>query len=214
MPKKLVLQPAPAVETDDDGNPIESGPDPRQPTQAGIMTVDLPGLIGAWTATVEADTANGGSPSFQSVTAYAYVLGNHSLWLQNDVDAAEQFHATALTAVVDGLNLPHPDPADWKTVRYPERGGYLKQKQAQVLIMHTSGFVGETQADVSLHLLEDGPPGEKVKLAILFIYPTTVNASERIQKRIEMALETLTFSPNRPKAGDNQRSGSSDGELF
>lgn len=214
MPKGFALLPAPKVETDEEGNELESGPDPRQPTQAGIMTEELPGLLGAWTASVEADVANGGSPDFQGATAYAYVLGNHALWMQNEVEEAAQFHETVLTAVVNGLNLPEPDPAAWQPVRYPPKGGYAKSKQAQVLVMKTSGLVGQTQAEASLHLFEDGPEGQKVKLAILFIYPATINASERIQKRIELALETLSYSPNHPTAGDESGAGGASGGGF
>jgi hypothetical protein len=198
LPKQFSLVPAPPVETNENGEPIPSGPDPRQPN---YMTTELPGLLAAFQATVEADV-NG---EFKPVPAYAYVLGNHEYWLRSDIDQATAFHQTLTQEIVSGLGLPTPDTAtSWQPEKYPQSGGYVPRKDATVWREKTSRYVDETNAQVSLHLFQS----QDVLLAVLFVYPLTIDPNEQLPERIQMSLETLSFSGERPTGSGSGSAGS------
>jgi hypothetical protein len=191
MPRKFEPLPPPEVETDEEGNVTYSGPDPRQPH---FSDEPLPGLIGAWKAEVGADVD--GEP--KDLPAYIYLLSNHFLWAGGDPGAAAGFHTLVLETVVNGIGLPSPEPTDWKAESFPPRPGMITQKTSQVWRSKTSRIIDETPGDVSLHLLENG----NMKIALIVVVPDTIDPSEKLPQRMELALQTIRIDKQEPGIGD------------
>src|SRR5690606_26894491 len=71
------IDPPPPPEVDENGEPVsvDGAEAPRQPHYLGL---ELPGLLGAWEATVDAEVGGQDEPR----KAYLYLLGNHYRYLQ------------------------------------------------------------------------------------------------------------------------------------
>lgn len=192
MPRQLTEIPPPAVELDENGTMTQSGPDERQPDFFSATDADeiLPGLIGAWTGKVEAEVAG----EIKQADAYAYVMSNAYLWAKGEQEEATVFKDTVAAAVMNGLNLPLFEAEDWKLQTYPPTPGFIPQQSANVWVTKTDRLVGETRAELSLHLFKV----RDIQVAVLFIYPETIESTEHISKRIDLALETIKISPELP----------------
>lgn len=189
MPNVLNQLPNPEPAVDAEGNPVPAGPDPRQPA---FMRVPLPGLLSAWQGSVGADVEG----TLSQVPVYAYVMGNHEFWARGEMEDATVFDATVTRAVAEGLALELPQENSWKRENYPQGRSYVPPQVAQVWTERTSPsvFVDRTRAQVSLHLFQNGD----MKLAVLFVVPLTIDPNERFDEKIELALQTLKLSSEKP----------------
>jgi len=97
-PKQFQMIPPPAPPETDEGEPaaLDAAEDPRQPHYLGI---ELPGLLGAWEATVQADVGGTEAPR----KAYLYVLGNHDRYLEGP--DSEGFADDPQSFLIDVENL-------------------------------------------------------------------------------------------------------------
>jgi len=190
MPKQMTEIPPPAFERNEDGQLVQVGDDLRQPN---YMSEELPGLIGAWQGMVEADVAS----EFKQVPAYAYIMTNGIYWAKNEPEAAMEFSNKLAETVVNGLNLPPYDPTDWVQKQYPPSPGLVPQQSASVWVTKTDYFVGETKAEISLHLFGVGD----TTVYVLFVYPETISSGERFIERIDLALETIKITDDKQQTG-------------
>ncbi|MBD3675892.1 MAG: hypothetical protein HUJ26_20480 [Planctomycetaceae bacterium] len=190
MPKQMVEIPAPKFERNEEGQLVQVGEDLRQPN---YMSEELPGLIGAWQGTVEADVAG----EFKQVPAYAYIMSNSVYLAKNDPEAAMEFSNKVAETIVNGLNLPPYDPSDWNQKQYPPSPGLVPQQSASVWVTKTDYFIGETKAEISLHLFGQGD----TTVYVLFVYPETITSNERFIERIDLSLETIKISDDRQQTG-------------
>lgn len=187
MPRQFTEIPPPQMIRNENGELVQDGPDERQPDYS---QEELPGLIGAWKGSVEAEVAG----EYKQVPAYAYIMSNGYLWAKGEQEEASNFKNTVAEAVMDGLNLPLFDEEDWKREDYPPTRGFVPQQSANVWVTKTDTVVDETRAEISLHLFQNGD----IQIAVLFVYPETISPSERITERINLALETIKISPEIP----------------
>lgn len=197
MPTQLLEVPPPPMVKNDEGEWVQDGEDERIPPE--LPSLELPGLIGAWKGDVEADV----SGEFKTLPAYAFIMSNGYLWAENNAEEAMEYSNIIAEKVVDGLNLPLYDPSDWKQKQYPATPGFVPQQGASVWVTQTDIFVGETKAEISLHLFGAGD----TTVYVLFIYPETISSGERFAERIDLALETLKISADKPVAGSTTAPG-------
>jgi hypothetical protein len=195
MPSQFDLIPAPKVETDEEGNIISMDPDLRQPH---FSNEPLPGLIGGWKAMVSADVAG----EQKEVPAYIYLLSNHYLWAAGDPGAATAFHTTVLESVVSGMGLPEPQQTDWEVRKFPAATGMIQQKSSTVWTTKTSRPVDETLDELELHLFENG----NMKVSLIVVYPDTIDPSEKLPQRMELALQTIRIDKQEPGIGKDGES--------
>ena len=191
MPAQLVEVPPPPMVKNEEGEWVQDGLDERIPAE--LPSLELPGLIGAWKGIVEADV----SGEFKELPAYAFVMSNGYLWAENNAEEAMEYRNIIAEKVIDGLNLPYPDRSVWKQKQYPATPGFVPQQGASVWVTQTEIFVGETTAEISLHLFGAGD----VTVYVLFIYPETIARKKHFAERIDLALETLKISADKPTAG-------------
>jgi len=206
MPNMMTEVPPPPMVQNDEEEWVQSGEDERIPAE--LSSLELPGLIGAWTGEVEAEVAG----EYKPLPAYAFLMSNHYLWADNNPEEAMEYTNLAAEAVIDGLNLPLPDPTDWKQKQYPANPGFIPQQGASVLTKTTDIIVGETKAEVSLHLFAAGD----ITVYALFIYPETFASSERFPEKVATALSTLRIASQKPVAGGapGAATGSGQGSGF
>jgi hypothetical protein len=187
-----------------EGNRSENDYDWRQPD---FLDRELPGLAGAWIAEL------GGT------YAYAFILSNYELFLEQDDESAPsaeraadpmRFHDDVVTEVVRGLRLDEPPPNSMNNFneQYPRGVGYTTPKYYTALRWPLGGgqdrepavLIDDHGYTVELYQTQN----DTVKVAVLFLIPVNLGSDgAQLQSRIGMCLETLEVSgqpPVRPRA--------------
>ena len=208
--------PPPAPEEGEEPEPYDPAEDPRQPHYLGL---EFPGLLGAWEATVMAESGGEEEPH----TAYLYVLSNHARYLQPPDDAGfSEDPATFLTDLENlltgaiGVVLPQGETGDGvrKNERYratAPRGKpnikFTPRKDFTAVTLKPEIDVSDLDLPIEMELYEWG--GQKIQLAILVIYPQSISPREDLQDRLLLALETLQVDDVAPRS--STRSGAAPG---
>lgn len=214
MPRQFQLIPPPASPTSEEGEAYEPPTeDHRQPHYLGI---ELPGLVGAWKASVQADA--GGSE--QGRTAYLYVFSNYDLHLQPPDESGFSVDPTSFISDLErqitgaiGVFLPEGDTGTGaqKNIRYRERipGGLPNSKFRPGKDFTAVALSPEIPiSDVPLEMQLYEWMGSKMQVALLMVYPASVSPQEDLQERLMLTMETFVASDQPPRAS-NSSSGSS-----
>jgi hypothetical protein len=182
-----------------DGAPsVPTGPDPRQPRYLGV---ELPGLAGAWTATLPVDS--GGQTADRP--AYLYVCSNHSLWLQKEADSKVDpllFFREFGTRLAQALNITPPSADyewEWKRENIPAGKGYVPSKKYDSIIFELE--MNGVQHDLMLfrHQARD------IHVVILYVIPHGVDPRQRLTNAINYSLEHLEVSDRLPTTKPSSR---------
>ncbi len=205
VPKQFQLIPPPAtpvVEEEETFQPPTE--DHRQPHYLGI---ELPGLVGAWKANVQADA--GGSE--QGRTAYLYVFSNYELYLQPPDGSGFSVDPTTFMSDFErqitgaiGVFLPEGDTGTGaqKNIRYRETipGGLPNSKfrpSKEFTAVALSPEIAISHVPLEMQLYEW--MGSKMQVAVLMVYPASVSPQEDLQERLMLAMETFAASDQSPK---------------
>ncbi len=192
VPKQFQLIPAPASRTPDGKpRPVRPQADPRQPR---FLKLTLPGLLGAWKATVPVDTEKG----TVQAPAYLYVCGNHYLWLEKetkpDVDPLS-FDLELARRLAPVVHAPPPTPDDdwpWTHERIPPPGSYVASRPFDTIRFEVR--VQGRPYDLQLYRYHTG----NIQVMILYLIPQDVPRRTGLHRAMELSLHTLEVSPELP----------------
>lgn len=152
--------------------------DPRQPDFLGM---ELPGLVGAWKASV---TSQG-----QPASAYAYLLTNQSLLAMPagpDRPNPAEFQNTTIEELSRAVKLTLK-PEDWMMENFPKQAGFVPQIAYQSAMQESPREVAGKKMRYYLYKRDEGD----VQLIVLFIIPS--QTTDPIADKIPLSLETLVF---------------------
>lgn len=182
---------------------IDASEDPRQPH---YLDIELPGLVAAWEAHVEADTDEG--PTQHS--AYLYLLSNYDRAVQQQEgqrgvgdpdDLITDFEDRLCRAV--GVVLPEGDTGTGKerNQRYREivPGGLPNSKycaQQEFTAIHLAPEW--TVTDVAIEMQVYQWAGRKTQIVVLMVFPQGLSPHEALHDRLLLALETFRASDQHP----------------
>lgn len=180
---------------------VEGGYDPRQPD---YMSVQLPGLLGAW----QSQASVGSDEGSESVLSYLYVLSNYDYFTLTDTEerrAAATFNDDLISLVAQGMGVPRPEESTWNELRVPIGDVYVETKTFDEVPIKTNESLIGLPTQASLYLYQTGD----IQVAILFITPHGPDADS-----INLSLETLEVSSQTPqgsagRGGDAPRGGGS-----
>lgn len=181
--------------------------DPRQPHYLGI---ELPGLLGAWEATVRADRAG----AEEEQKAFLYVLGNHSRYLTPPDDTGfSQPPAEYMTDIENlitstiGVVLPPGETGTGveKNQRHREtaprvepNSKFTPRKDFTAVTLSPQIDVGNLELPFEMQLYEWG--GKQIQVIVLMVYPQSISPQESLQERLLLSLETLDIADAAPTA--------------
>ena len=212
-PKQFQLIPPPEIPeaTEENGVEISEGPpvnDERQPKY--LSGVQLPGMQGAWRATIPADSGEG------NLTAHIYVLSNYQRWLDVEDDATVEpldFFDDFSQQIASGLQVAPPTEEDvwnWQEDWIPPKGkpSYVAKKNYETLTM--SQQINNVMTDFIMYRYSpQNAKGEDsgIQMLVLFVIPQGVDPRLRLPQAIGHCLEWLKVSPETPTKRKQQAGG-------
>lgn len=183
-----------------------AGRDPRLPPG---FDIDLPGLLGGFRGTMKAE-GPGGKPA--EVPVYAFVLSNRYLLASREPTAKPQaYDSTLLNTIGAGLRKGNVSLTTLKQFTPTES---LKPEQRAfapgLRFDHTSldATMGDVPMRYAIYIRRDPP----LQVAIVFAVPKEPARDEQLEKRIDLALQTLRIEtaggtggalPAAPQGGSN-----------
>ena len=189
-PKGFVEIPGPMTDED---------PDTRQPD---FLTRPLPGLVGAWEATVPVDME--GSDTREQ-RAWIFICTNHQDILAKYDDPLiepEKFTERLIDNIAFNLRYEAPTETDpWPFVEertpagtpYVPRKNYVSTNPPLDERVNIQGS-GEVNMSFMLNQLD----ADSIQMTLIVAYPTAIDTSYRIESRIKTAMETLKLSSDPP----------------
>jgi hypothetical protein len=179
---------------------------PRQPDYFP-EGVELPGLVGAWKAIVDAP-----APAGESAEAYLYVMTNREMFLNDEtLPAAPEFHARVLGTLCEGVQMdpPQPDDPRWASESFPAGPGYVPRKQLTTITLVPGEPVGDLVREFRLYLHAAGD----IQTAYLYVIPTGISSRENLPERIGLAFETLNVDATIPRRTPEGEAGAGPGAI-
>jgi hypothetical protein len=161
-------------------------PDDRQPK---FINLGLPGLRGAFRATVKMIAGNNASAEGE---AFLYVMSNHDL--ADQPDQARVFEQEFIKVLTDTVHVSLESDRDWRTEQFPpgdpSKNGFVRPlKYKNVTVTPSEDIAGYTR-QFSVYMYDQGD----IQVIVLFVLPSDYDNSENFTKRIPLCLETLTVS--------------------
>lgn len=207
VPGQFALVPPPSQPDTEEGEANASlVEDHRQPHYLGI---ELPGLVSAWKANVQAD-AEGDDE--QGRTAYLYLFSNYDWHLQSGEGNNPSTYLSELERQVTssiGVFLPEGDGGTGaqKNVRYRETipSGLPDSKFGPPQDFTAVTLSPEIPvSDVPLEMQMYEWAGSQIQVALLMVYPASVSPQEDLQERLRLTMQTLAVADQAPRAGGTQ----------
>jgi hypothetical protein len=159
------------------------------------MDIELPGLLGAWRATV--DTSDG----TESVSSYLYVLSNYDLFTLSDSDerrSAKSFTDDLVTQVSTALGATRPPDNTWNDLRVPIGEKYVETQTFTEVNLHASKPAIGVPTKAALYLSQ----ADDIQVVILLVIPQ--DTDNRLFDQINMSLETLDVNPATPQGATSE----------
>jgi hypothetical protein len=206
-PREFVSIPAPpppAVEEGEELAELDPTDDPRQPQYLDLV---LPGLLGAWEATVQAEVGGEDEPR----TAYLYLLGNHERYLQKPdaagfVEDPQAFIRELESRLSEAIGVVLPEGEGTgveKNRRYRETAPrvepnvkFTSRKDFTAVTLQPQIDVGDLDLPFEIQLYEW--TGRQIQVAIVMVYPQSISPRENLQESLLLALETLNVADAAP----------------
>lgn len=208
-PKQFVNIPAPAPPVAEEGVDSAAAEEVEDPRQPHYLNLELPGLLGAWEATVETDYDG----EIEESTAYLYLLGNHDRYLQKP-DAAgfvedPQAYVKDIENLLSGkIGVVLPDgegTGKEKNRRYRESAPrvepnvkFTPRKDFTAITLQPQIDVGDLDLPFEIQIYES--IGRQVQVIVVLVYPQTISPRENLHENLLLALETLNVSDSAPTA--------------
>jgi len=156
--------------------------DPRQPD---YLPIELPGLLGAWHATLRVDTGEESADR----AGYLYVLSNQYRNRPAQDGKREdpaKFHEDVVKLLSNALQKRVEDK-DWVRETYPASFEYSPKVTYQATKLIPDQPIGNTKMKFELYQNTTGG----VQTVILYVLPEGVSNLEKLNERIPLSLETL-----------------------
>lgn len=186
VPKNFKEIPAPEPIKNPDGSTEMPAVDPRQPDYANL-TID--GLIGAWRADVDV----GSGEARQSQPAYLYLASNGPMFLAERVEEAINFSKNMSAYLETALGTPgRPEPS----AVYPKGHKFVKQQTFEVMLLNSDLPIHGGRYSFELYTTQNGDN----QIAVLLAIPSGMDPSSKISERMQLALEAMKISKERPQA--------------
>lgn len=220
VPKQYRLIPIP-TQADVDAAFAAGAPDPLDHLHPTYLGLKLPGLVGAWAATVSTNVqgTEEDRPSYLYLATNAHLSGQaftlsdaEREQLQNSVYEADQEPDFATSELLDhieyrlagalaveipeGVSVPSGagDPANTRfEVGYPSSRyqPYHLSKSVVEIDFRPQRAIDAFDVVYQIHLYEIAPPGGSTQVAILLVVPEGIDPREQLDDRIELMLATL-----------------------
>ncbi len=205
VPVQFNIVAPPATPTTEEGQAFEEPTeDHRQPHYLGI---ELPGLVAAWKANVQADAEG----SDQGRTAYLYLLSNYDRYLTPPDAAGFSGDPTTFLSDVEtqvaaavGVFLPEGNAGTGaqKNTRYVETipAGLPNSKfhpSQEFTAVTLSPEIPVSDVPLEMQLYQWA--GSKMQVALLMVYPASVSPREDLQQRLKLTMETFSASDQPPR---------------
>ncbi len=198
VPKKFKLQSPPQAPLDAQGNPLPIQRDSRQPE---FVPGGIPGLVGAWEATVKTDKNFG-------ALAYIYVISNYEMWEQKiPAEKAVAFHADSSNQILTSLGIQPPTPGQWTDEEIPIGPSYVSKKQFRKITLPIPKPINEFNYDISIYQVTRAD----MQGSVITFIPQEIAASEDMAEKIKTSLMTFTMSGARPDGGSTANEGAETG---
>lgn len=171
---------------EDEEESDEEVPDDRQPA---YINIGLPGLRGAFKATVKMIAENNANADGE---AFLYVLTNHDL--AEKPEEAKEFEKEFIKTLTETLHVSVDPDKDWRDEKFPlgdpATNGFVSPvKYRNVTVTPPEEIAGYTR-QFSVYMYEQGD----IQVIVLFVLPADTDTSENLTKRIPLVLETLAVS--------------------
>ncbi|MBW3541227.1 MAG: hypothetical protein KY476_13240 [Planctomycetes bacterium] len=193
VPKQFVPDTVKQEVTDEAGTSSEVAI-PRPADVFPVQGVELPEVVGAWRAEIEAEQGGRARPA----AAYLYAMSNRGLFLDEErAGDADDFHGIVLSQVTSALGEAPPAPTDkrWRQEQFPAAKGYVPKKTlTAITFTPTQPSPDGVVRTYDLYLYQQGD----IHVAFLYALPTGISSTERLTERIEMSFATLEVDPTRP----------------
>lgn len=220
LPKQFMLIPAPPRRPkpkppaggDPAGETAEE--EPRDPRQPDHLDIELPGLIAAWEANLDAVNGTGGSTQSAMLPGTIYLLSNHEYWRtfktpKQTIDPTK-FHEELMKTLEGALGVrvnerERGSEADRVNKWFIEVVPDAKDEQfAPKKEIRTITLVPESEQEsesdndfpreYQVYLFANGD----MKIALIYALPRNVSTGEDLLDRIRFSLQTLNVSPDKP----------------
>jgi hypothetical protein len=214
LPAPVRTEPDPAQKNAADGGEdngaedAEEVPDDRQPD---YMNIGLPGLRGAFRATVKMFAGNNASAQGE---AFLYVMTNHDL--ADRPEQAREFEVEFVKTLCEALHTSADSERDWRKDRFPAgdpaNNGFVQPLEYKTVTLTSSEDIAGYVRQFSAYMFDQG----EIQVILLFALPADTDTSENFQKRIPLCLETLSVSGSRltlPVKGGAPAAGTSPGSF-
>jgi hypothetical protein len=188
VPKQFNMIPAPGPPKDKDAPPPR---DPRQPTFAQL---DLPGLQGAWEASLPLSASGGRAPG------YLYVLSNAYLIMDGaPKEKQADFNRDVLETIAKAIGQQVPELEKLQTVQRPKHGveAYVVPVKYKMVNPDWPTTVNDKEYRIQVYAYARTKPDSQV--AIILVVPQDLNPAERLDRAMDLCLETLVVRPPPPR---------------
>lgn len=184
----FIPKPVPPPPDPNDPNPMpvkeETLDDSRQP---GYLGIKLPGLVAAWEKPVNVDEAG----ATATRKAYIYLLSNASLFsvspeMPGRIDPLK-FQDYVINLLAPDLGVQFKQE-DWRQgERFPIGFDLVPSVTYHSLVLLPDRMFEDTKMTFKVFNTSQGD----MQTVVLFVYPDSTSANEKLNERIGLALETL-----------------------
>lgn len=180
--------------------PAKDGdPDTRQPA---FFAQPLPGLLGAWQGDVRVEIQGS---DLQTVPGYVFICTNHQRYLERATNP-QVFPVELLDDVSNVLAAtlryePNTAVNPWKfeEVRCPVGTAYVKRKVYDVIRLDGEIDVSGQRLRMDFRMFRYNVGDIQFALITVLPHADILDRRERIDSRIDLAMETLTMTGDAPR---------------
>ena len=190
VPKNFKEIPAPQPEKNPDGSLEVSAIDPRQPD---YLNFTVEGLLAAWRSDVEVfvDGARLTKP------AYLYAASNSALFLADQIEGATKFSTNFVINSAAALQAPIPDPKNHGRLELPKGDDKFVQKQSfDHVILNSELPIHDSRYTFEIYSTQQADN----QVVVMLVVPVGMEPSSKISERMQLTLESLKVSAQRPQA--------------
>jgi hypothetical protein len=172
--------------------------DPRQPTFAEL---DLPGLQGAWQASLPLTGGEGNGP------AWLYLCSNfEALGKKGAEDKAAAFNSDLIVKIATAVGQQHQTPSYAKLPNYeiPPKGqeAFVDKLKFRVASPGIPLIFDDKAYHIRIYCYKkDKSPAQ---ISIIYVLPDNVVQAAKLDRAIDMSLETLQVTQEKPLPATSQ----------
>ena len=170
--------------------------DPRQPKFADL---ELPGLQGAWQASLPLTGGEGRGP------AWLYLCSNFELLGEKGAEAkADAFNDDVIHRIAVAVGQQHQVPTKMPTFEVPPKGqeAFVDKRTYRVVNPGIPALVDDKHYRVRIYCYKK--PNSKAQICIIYVLPDDAVQAAKLDRAIDMSLETLQVTQDKPVPAPGQ----------